>query len=131
MLVIKRLLLICMVVWLPCAGAIAAVMPISGILVNSTTSAVSTTEAAASSEAVSDDDNFIMPCHGKSGSRKMSLGQSCSHCVLCHLAGALSLGTMPVMPSVPPVHFYVSTLILAHPSFIPELLIRPPRTSLA
>ena len=131
MLFFRKLVFGWMVVWLPFAGAIAAVMPISGILVTATASTLATAEVVVNSEASSGDNLFMMPCHDKSASVKTSLGQSCSHCVLCHLSGALALSAMPIMPQVPPAHFFLAAPTLPHPSFIPDLLIPPPRASLA
>jgi len=127
----QKLVLGWMIVWLPFSGAIAAVMPISGILVTATAGTLATATVVVNAEASSGGNLFIMPCHDKSASVKASLGQSCSHCVLCHLAGALALSVMPIMPQVPPAHFFSAAPTLPHPSFIPDLLIPPPRSSLA
>ena len=131
MLFFRKLVLSWMIVWLTFAGAIAAVMPISGILVTATAGTLATAEIVVNSEAGSGSNLFIMPCHDKSASVKTSLGQSCSHCVLCHLAGALAPSAVPIMPQVPSVHFFLAAPTLPHPSFIPDLLIPPPRASLA
>lgn len=127
----QKLVLAWMFVWLPFAGATAAVMPISGILVTATAGTLATATVVVNSEASSGGNFFIMPCHDKSASVKASLGQSCSHCVLCHLAGALALSAVPIMPQVPSAHFFLTAPTLPHPSFIPDLLIPPPRASLA
>ena len=131
MLFFRKLVLSWMIAWLPFAGAIAAVMPTSGILVTATAGILAAAEVVVNSEASSGGNLFIMPCHDKSASVKASLGQSCSYCVLCHLAVALALSVMPIMPQVPPAHFFSAAPTLPHPSFIPDLLIPPPRASLA
>lgn len=120
-----------MIAWLPIAGAVAAVMPITGTPAPSSLTAKSMmeTEAAAKNESLGDE--FSMPCHGKAASGKSSLGQACSHCVLCHLAGSLALGSMPVMPQVAPTHIFDASPLLPHPSFVPDLPKPPPRASLA
>ena len=118
--IFKKLLLMWMIVWLPAAGAAAAMMPLSGAL----------------SSAVADDmqaqqASSVMPCHGKSLTGKVPFGQSCSHCVLCHLAGALALPEMPIIATLAPTHLFEAARFAVHPSFIPELTAPPPRPALA
>lgn len=125
---LRKALLVWMILWLPFAGAMAAVMPLSG---SPSQAAAMAGDAQSATEVAASSDEFVMPCHGKSGAGKSSLGQACSHCVLCHLAGALALGTMPVMPQVSPTHIFISTPLSPHPSFVPDLLSPPPRLSLA
>ena len=74
-----------------------------------------------------------MPCHGDGNpaSGKTSLGQGCTHCVLCHLAGALIMPEMPVIPMIAPTHIFITVPHMAHPSFVPEPAAPPPRRSLA
>ncbi len=72
-----------------------------------------------------------MPCHGKAQLGKTAFGQGCSHCVLCHLAGALVMPEMPVIASLVPTHIFDAAQVADHPSFIPELTAPPPRVSLA
>ncbi len=128
MMFLRKALLLWMILWLPFAGAMAAVMPISGA---PSQIAVLASNAQLAAEVESSGDEFVMPCHGKSNAIKASLGQSCSHCVLCHLAGALALGIMPVMPQLPPSHIFVAMPLLPPPSFVPDLPNPPPRPSLA
>jgi hypothetical protein len=117
----KKLLLIWMIAWLPAAGALAAVMPLSGSM-----KLVVTTDAPMAELEMS-----AMPCHGKSLTGKASFGQSCSHCVLCHLAGALVAPEVPIVAASTPTHLFDVTTIVVHPSFIPELTAPPPRPPLA
>ena len=118
----RKLLVMCMIVWLPLAGAMAAVMPLSAPLATASTS-----NATSSSEV----DVSQMPCHGKAQLGKTAFGQGCSHCVLCHLAGALVMPEMPVVATVVPTHIFHAAPVADHPSFIPELIAPPPRASLA
>jgi hypothetical protein len=124
----RKLLLIWMILWLPFAGAMAAVMPIAG---TSLQAAATVDDTQSVADAASSSDEFVMPCHSKSSVTKSSLGQTCTHCVLCHLAGALALGTVPVMPKISPTHIFAAAPLTPHPSFVPDLLSPPPRASLA
>jgi hypothetical protein len=128
---LRKALLIWMVAWLPFAGAMAAVMPISQSPAQTAVAAkpVMVLEIASQTESASEE--FSLPCHGKASGEKSSLGQTCNHCVLCHLAGALALGSMPVMPQVAPTHIFDASPLLPHPSFVPDLPNPPPRASLA
>ena len=130
---VTKLIVLSMIVWLPIAGAMAAVMPLTMSAKASMSTLKDSTQAAAGETANNSSDasneEFAMPCHGSA--KKPLFGQSCSHCVLCHLAGSLAMASMPVMPQVPPTRVFSATLILTRPSFIPDLLISPPRPSLA
>lgn len=109
----QRLLLTWMIVWLPVAGAMAAVMPLSGAIASSPTPFVANSDG---------DDTAAMPCHGKA-----TFGQACSHCMLCHLAGALMMPGMPVIATLLPTNVFTAAPHLPHPSFIPEPAYPPPR----
>ena len=113
----KRFLLIWMIAWLPAAGAMAVVMPLSG--------------AAFASSAVSAADASLMPCHSSKAAGKTNIGEGCTHCVLCHLAGALVPPTLPVVTALLPTHVFTAEEFVVHPSFIPELTAPPPRFALA
>ena len=118
----KKILLVWMIVWLPVAGAMAVVMPLSGsTMVSSATDTTSASDKNASS----------LPCHGKSAPGTIASGQSCSHCVLCHLAGALVMPELPVIATLSPTHIFSAATVVNHLSFIPELSAPPPRLSLA
>ncbi|MEO8385559.1 MAG: hypothetical protein ABI583_09975 [Betaproteobacteria bacterium] len=117
----KKLLLIWMIAWLPVAGAAAAAMPL----------AAAASFAAAGSTPSANEKDAAMPCHGKAETGKARFGQSCSHCVLCHLAGALALPEMPIIASVAPSHLFETFRFADYPSFIPELTAPPPRPALA
>ena len=116
----RKLLLIWMIVWLPAVGALAAVMPLA---------AWSSAAPASAATIAGDEDLALMPCHGKSAAKTLALGQGCSHCVLCHLAGALALPEMPIIPTLPPTHIFNASPLIAPPSFVPELISPPPRVS--
>lgn len=120
---LRKILLTWMIVWLPFAGAMAATMPLGGI---SASAMIASMTDGSDNEAA-----ILSPCHGKTTGDRMLPGQSCSHCVLCHLAGALVTPHLPVLPSVAPTHVFTATPIATHPSFVPELLVPPPRTRLA
>ena len=114
----RKLLLIWMIVWLPAVGALAAVMPLA---------AWSSAASASTTTLAGDEDLALMPCHGKSAAQTLASGQGCSHCVLCHLAGALALPEMPIIPTLPPTHIFNASPLIAPPSFVPELISPPPR----
>ena len=119
---LRKILLVWMILWLPAAGALAAVMPLKGIAQES--------NSPAASQSSGDDSMPLMPCHGKSGKGSVP-GEGCSHCVLCHLAGALVMSHLPVVPGVKPTHVFTATPAVSHPSFVPDLLVPPPRALLA
>ena len=112
----QKLLLIWMIVWLPVAGAMAAVMPLSGTM---------TSVAASKAASVDADDMAVVPCHGdgKLVPGKNTFGQGCTHCVLCHLAGALVLPEMPIIPMIAPTNIFITALANTPSSFVAE----PPR----
>ena len=112
---LRKLLVIWMICWLPAAGALAVVMPLSN--------------AVTTMEVVFDDaqDIAAMPCHGGAKSGKTTFGQGCSHCVLCHLAGALVTPTLPVVAMLLPPNIYLAAPMPIHLSFVPELISPPPR----
>lgn len=118
----QKLLVTWMIVWLPVAGAMAAVMPLSGTL-----------DTALSSNAASNvgEDASAMPCHGKAQLAMTGFGQCCTHCVLCDLAGALVMPEMPDLAALVPAHIFDAVPVADYPSFIPELTAPPPRASLA
>ena len=116
----RKLLLVWMIAWLPAAGAMTAVMPLSG-------SMSAGTMAAPSAEQ----NDAMASCHDKSATAKMPFGQSCAHCVLCHLAGALVTPEMPVVPTIVPTHLFTAMPMAIPPSFLPELATPPPRATLA
>lgn len=142
MALLRKMLLCWMILWLPFAGAMSAVMPLTSAAVQASQQGALAVDApefvmpkVQATKATEANDEFVMPCHSngdnKSGATKKSLGQTCHHCVLCHLAGALALGIMPVMPQVPPTHVFISSSLVTHPSFFPDTLSPPPRRSLA
>ena len=119
----RRLLLMWMILWLPVSGAMAAVMPFAALTAASTSA----------SGMVTTDSSMLasMPCHKVSPSNKAALGDGCNHCVLCHLAGALMLASVPAVPWIAPTHVYAAVPMAAHPSFFPERSNPPPRVALA
>ena len=115
----RKLMLVWMICWLPAAGALAAIMPLSASMVAVT---------AAEGIIAGDQDVSAMPCHGKALSERVALGQGCTHCVLCHLAGALVMPEMPVIAELLPLHVFTAITSVTLPSFVPELISPPPRT---
>ncbi len=118
-----------MIVWLPVAGGIASTMPIAsfadlpGLAVASAPSI--SLEAAKDSVATS------MPCHASDSSGPNVDGKPCSHCVLCHLAGAIVPPTVPTMPLNTRHDSPKSIDSVSFTSFIAELPQRPPSRSRA
>ncbi len=151
----RQLLLAWMILWLPVAGVIAAVMPITGMSgIAGTSDRVTPLDVSGFTKTISDGfsgptfgangltkvsdttsaneiDLLLMPCHGNAVGKKLPAGKPCTHCVLCHLAGALAMQAMPVMPSVSPTNVFALTPPPLYPSYIPDLLAPPPRTALA
>jgi hypothetical protein len=122
--IFRKLVLMWMLLWLPMAGAMAAVMPLSSPL--RVEAVMSVQPAAENGDAA---DGMAMPCHAAPDSSTPT--NSCTQCVLCHLAGALSIGAMPVVPMVAPTHRYEPALLIAPPSFVPDPAVPPPRAALA
>lgn len=113
----RKFLLIWMIVWLPASGALAAVMPLS----------VAINVPSAGTVSGDDQDRAVMPCHGTAVPEDNSFGQGCSHCVLCHLAGALVMPELPIIATLAPTHIFDTAPSPVHPSFVPELISPPPR----
>ena len=112
-------MLVWMICWLPAAGALAAVMPLAALM-----AAVTTMERVSADVQ----DISAMPCHGKATSEKVAFGQGCTHCVLCHLVGALVTPQMPVIAELLPAHLFTASSPIQHLSFVPELISPPPRS---
>ena len=125
----RKLILIWMILWLPASGAIAVVMPIAGMLGSTTAGKMSMSAVENAPDVGTVEAASPMPCHGKAASAN-GLVQTggCSHCVLCHLAGALMLPSIPDLPEITPTHNFVATPALLHTSFFPEPTSPPPRS---
>ena len=115
----RKLLLVWMVAWLPVSGAIAAVMPISSM-------SRAPMPVEDMDESVNATSESAMPCHVDTDTVSAT-GGSCTHCVLCHLAGALMLPFIPELRDLAPSHHFVATSLSTQTSFIPELISPPPR----
>ena len=114
----RKLLLFWMIVWLPVAGTLAAVMPLTD-----TFGAISVRTAS-----IIEDSNVVaMPCHGTTQDGKTTFGPSCSDCALCDLAGVLALPEIPFVVANIPTSVYIASQVFNHPSFVPELISPPPR----
>lgn len=114
----RKLLLVWMIVWLPVAGAMAAIMPLSA--------AVPVESALA---ATAGDQNVAaIPCHGSATPGKAPVGDGCTHCVLCHLAVSLVMTEFPVVATVLPTNVYTGIARSFYPSFVPEPTSPPPRS---
>ncbi len=69
-------------------------------------------------------DSSIMPCH--QSDTDQSSPDNCNHCVLCHIAGAVVMSTLPVL-TAPSHHAPLWSIdSISFRSFIPELPPRPP-----
>ncbi len=128
----NKFLLFWMLIWLPVSGAMAAVMPISGMLGNASVilapNALTNTREADVSAAPSDAVTSSMPCHGSQPAGETPPSGTCTHCVLCHLAVSLMLPNFPVVQGIAPSREYSTTPLLSHTSFVPDLASPPPRT---
>jgi hypothetical protein len=114
----KKILIAWMLLWLPVAGALAATMPIFALSSTATTSA----------DAPLIDDSMTaqpMPCHSDSDSPTPP--GACSHCLLCHLAGAVVLPQIAALPAVSPPRDFSATPFSIHASFLADLATPPPR----
>lgn len=123
----RKLVLIWMMAWLPASGAIAAVMPISGMAggtVRIQMSAPSATDEAVENSALLSS----LPCHGADSSSDSVKTGTCTHCVLCHLAISLMLPFIPDLQQLAPSHNFAATPLLSHASFFPEPTSPPPRS---
>lgn len=114
----QKLLLVWMIVWLPVAGALAVAMPLTGPI---------GIMSAPSVTSVDDPGLSGLPCHGIAKMGEIDSGQSCEHCVLCHLAGALAMPEIPLLATFVPSNIYIAVPRVLHPSFVPELISPPPR----
>ena len=114
----QKLLLVWMIVWLPIAGALAAAMPLTGSIGIMSPPSVT---------SVDDPSLSALPCHGVAKLGEIDFGQSCEHCVLCHLAGALAMPEIPLLAIFVPSNIYIVVPRVLHPSFVPELISPPPR----
>ncbi|MBL8520080.1 MAG: hypothetical protein JNK75_05345 [Betaproteobacteria bacterium] len=116
----RTLLTIWMMLWLPVSGAVAVVMPFQAMGLPSASGAV---EQAAT-------DALPMPCHATADDSAVPMPGKCTHCELCHLASALLLLAVPLVDpqTIHPPEFAAPALAFA--SHIPELLQRPPRITL-
>ncbi|MCA3001645.1 MAG: hypothetical protein ACK5RJ_04630 [Burkholderiales bacterium] len=119
-----KLIVVWMIVWLPVAGALASIMPISAV-------ATATSDQSILAASASDSDVAGLPCHASDSSSPDADGKSCSHCVLCHIAGAIVPPTVPTMPLNTRHHSPKSIDSVSFTSFIAELPQRPPSLSRA
>ena len=128
----RKLVLLWMIFWLPVSGAMAAVMPISGMSATVYGLAFSNVPTNASEEkigeALTDTVASSMPCHSALPATDSPDSGTCNHCVLCHLAVSLMLPSLPVVQGVVPPHNFSTTPLLSHTSFVPDLASPPPRT---
>lgn len=128
----NKLLLLWMLIWLPVSGAMAAVMPISGMF--GTASVASMTDVSTNAPATdtgvtaADAIKSSMPCHGSSPATDTPPSGTCTHCVLCHLAVSLMLPSLPVVQGIAPSRDFSATPTLSHTSFFPDPASPPPRT---
>ncbi|MBC7624826.1 MAG: hypothetical protein H7232_15740 [Aeromicrobium sp.] len=124
---LMKLVVAWMVAWLPVAGVLASTMPITSASVGFGVDL----SASMAIVATTDSDAAVMPCHTFDASATEPDGKSCSHCVLCHLAGAIAPPTMPTLPQNTLHDSPESLTSVAFTSFIAELPQRPPSPSRA
>lgn len=118
---VKKLTLICLVLWLPIASSVAAAMPVYA-------------SSAHASAAIDEEDSTAtitstLPCHQLADNAANDDESSCAHCVLCHVANSVIPSSVTVTsPSVSHdcPHVFV---VVNFASFIPPLLQRPPSIS--
>ena len=106
-----RCLVAWMIGWLPLAGAMASTMSIPALA-----------QGEVSYEATSA--QAPMPCH--QADDDMAPAGSCSDCLVCHTASALTPMVMPLPPLSSPYDIEWVINAVSFTSFIPELLQRPP-----
>lgn len=113
-----------MIAWLPMAGVLASTMPIAALA--TATASLVTLDQSTPLAASADFDSSNTPCHTAEESNADHDGKPCSHCVLCHLAGAIVPPTVPTMPRNTLHELPESIDSVAFTSFIAELPQRPP-----
>lgn len=121
-----------MIAWLPASGAMAAVMPIAGMLAGANTTSASSPAIAAAMLQNTLSDAAVMPCHGSvaedaAANADSRSSDTCTHCVLCHLAGSLMLSSLRLIHADAPSHDFSAEPLLSHASFVPDLASPPPR----
>ena len=120
MTLLRKLLLVWMVAWLPVSAVMASAMPISALSRASIPVADMGETAIATGASPS-------PCHGNTDSASPSAGGGCTHCVLCHLANALIAPSISDPPAQAPALNFVVTAQSPQTSFVPEPASPPPR----
>lgn len=117
--VLQKLILAWLIAWLPLAGAFAATMPVF---------AWAAASNVVTMEANDDSAMSAMPCH----QAKQSTGDStCTHCVLCHIAGTTLLPALPVVTASTQHDRSEAAVVVSFTSFVPALPQRPPSFSRA
>ena len=129
----RKAVLVWMIAWLPASGAMAAVMPISGMSGGAILMRASDLSLSASVLQDQIADPSVMPCHqGVAGDISTSTDSrpagTCTHCVLCHLAISLMLPSLPAVQATVPSRDYSATSLSPHASFVPDLASPPPKT---
>lgn len=126
---LRKLTLVWMIAWLPFSGAIAAVMPISGM----PGGAVASLHAEMATDADSVDASVTggissLPCHNTAAISDTNPSGLCEHCLLCHLAVSLMLPSIQNLPGLTPSNSFALATPSQHTSFFPEPASPPPRT---
>jgi hypothetical protein len=124
-----KLIVVWMIVWLPVAGVLASTMPISVVATSAVDAA--TPDRSISPEPPAKSDVANLPCHASDSSSPDVDGKSCSHCVLCHIAGAIVPPAVPTVPLNTRHDSPKSSDSVSFTSFIAELPQRPPSRSRA
>jgi hypothetical protein len=120
-----KIIAVWLVAWLPLSAAMATAMPIYA-----KAPMVSVAESSSAESAVLPDAQDVMqamPCHAAAAdTATMPANDVCSHCVLCHIAGAMVPPTVPEMATQFVHDCPTSDGVVAFTSFIPPTLQRPP-----
>jgi len=125
---LRKLLLVWMIAWLPLSGAIAAVMPISGMRGAASSNPAEMTEQAESAHTLSPAAQALLPCHTAAADSDTDQTGNCGHCLLCDLAVALMLPCIQDVQGYTPSLSFALAVSSAHTSFFPEPASPPPRT---
>lgn len=131
MISLRKLVLAWMIAWLPLSGAMAAVMPFSGVQGVAPSSGLSVLPAAiAATDPAGADEVASLPCHGGAAANTNPPG-TCTHCLLCDLAVSLMLPCIPELKGLTPSRSFARIHLFPYPSFVPELTPPPPRAAVS
>jgi hypothetical protein len=119
---IKKIMIVWLISWLPMASAVASAMPIYSATFSIT---LDTTAQAAVLDV---EPAAALPCHSPDDNNNATDAQ-CAHCVMCHIAGAIIAPSIPVLPMTASHDCPHEINSVDFVSFIPTLPQRPPALS--